>query len=68
MKYIAHAGVKLKCGVTTYKNNEWHYIKTIDGVEYRWRWCDNRTYEVIAGLFGNQHDALVCAKKIWLTK
>lgn len=67
MKYIAHAGVKLKDGFTTYKNNEWHYIKTIDGIEYRWRLCADQTYEVIAGLFGNRYDALLCAKKMYVT-
>ncbi len=67
MKYIAHAGVKLKNGVTDYANYDWNYIKTTDGIEYRWRLGKDRTYEVIAGLFDEKSDALIIAKTMYIT-
>lgn len=67
MKYIAHAGVKLKNGVTGHTNYEWNYIKTIDGIEYRWKFGKDRTYEVVAGLFDNKSDALIRAKTMYVT-
>lgn len=67
MKYIAHAGVKLKDGVTHFANYEWNYIKTIDGIEYRWRLGKDRTYEVVAGLFDDKSDALISAKTMYIT-
>ena len=67
MKYIAHAAVKLKCGVIENISDEWNYIKSIDAIEYRWRLGKSGTCEVTAGLFGDKSRALVCAKTMYIT-
>lgn len=67
MKYVAHAGVKLSEDANTYEKGKWYYIKEINSIEYRWRFCSDLTYEVIAGVFDNKNQALVCAKRIYIT-
>lgn len=67
MLYVAHAGVKLKTDSTNCEKDVWHYIKTVDNIEYRWRLRKNLTYEVVAGTFSDPKDALTCAKQIYIT-
>ena len=67
MLYIAHAGVRLNEDAYTYKKDEWHLIKTVNGIEYRCRLKQDLTYEVISGLFSDKNDALIQAKKIYIT-
>ena len=66
MPYIAHAGIKLKDDYPNIKKNEWHFIKTINEIEYRWRLADDSTYDVIAGLFFDRKAALDCAKQLYV--
>ena len=67
MPYVAHVGIRLKEDANTYKKDEWHQIKTVNGIEYRWRLKQNLTYEVISGLFVDRNDALIQAKQIYVT-
>ena len=67
MKYVADIKVKLKDNHTKYDYDVWHNIKTIDEIEYKWRIRKDRTYEVVAGLFEDKHEALVKAKSIYIT-
>jgi hypothetical protein len=66
MPYIAHAGIKLKDGYSNIKKDEWHFIKTINDIEYRWRLTDDSVYDVIAGLFSDRIAALDCAKQLYV--
>lgn len=67
MPYVAHAGVGLKDDVSTYQKDEWHFIKKINNIEYRWRLRKDLTYEVAAGLFDDGKTALACAKQMYVT-
>lgn len=66
MPYIAHAGIKLKDNYPNVRKNEWHFIKTINDIEYKWRLADDSTYDVIAGLFFDRKAALDCAKQLYV--
>ena len=67
MPYIAHAAVQLRdtypdCGI-----DEWHFIKRIDSIEYRWRLKKNHAYEVVSGIFDERKEALLSAKQMYVT-
>lgn len=66
MPYIAHAGIQLKDDYPNYKKNEWYDIKKKGDIEYKWRLCDDLTYDVIAGMFFDKQAALDCAKQIYV--
>ena len=66
MPYVAYAAVKLGVDFFDYKKDEWHFIKQIEGIEYRWRLTNNLEYEVVAGLYSDRFDALRCAKQIYV--
>lgn len=67
VKYVAHAAVRLQDGVLDEQKNKWFPIKTIAGIEYRWRVCGDRFCEVVAGPYEDKFDALRCAKKMQVT-
>ena len=67
MKYIAHAGVELSEDANTCEKGKWYHIKKVDSIEYRWRFCSDLTYEVIAGVFNDKNEALACAKQVYIT-
>lgn len=67
MPYVAHAGIELECDATAYAKGKWYLIKSAGSVEYRWRLNKNLLYEVIAGVFSNKDDALMCAKRMYVT-
>jgi hypothetical protein len=66
MPYIAHAGIQLKDDYPKYNKNEWHFIKRVGEIEYKWRLCDDLTYDLIAGLFDDRKAALDCAKQLYV--
>lgn len=66
MPYIAHAGINLKDDYSNIKKDEWHFIKTINEIEYKWRLTHDSTYDVIAGLFTDRKAALDCAKQLYV--
>lgn len=67
MKYIAHVGIELSEDANTCEKGKWYHIKKVDSIEYRWRFCSDLTYEVIAGPFDNKNKALARAKQMYIT-
>lgn len=66
MPYIAHAGIQLRDNYSNCQKNEWHFIKSIEGIEYKWRLSDDLTYDVIGGLYSDRKAALDCAKRLYV--
>ena len=66
MLYVAYAAVKLGIDVIDYEKDEWHFIKKIGDIEYRWRLTSDLVYEVVAGLYADKQNALRCAKQIYV--
>ena len=67
MSYIAHAAIKLKNDESPNEKNKWHIIKQNKGIQYQWKFCENHTYHVIAGIFDDPYMALNCAKQVFVT-
>ena len=67
MAYIAHAAIQLSNDESPNEKNVWHYIKQKNSVEYRWKFCDDFTYHIIAGVFEYPTDALQCAKQLYVS-
>ena len=67
MPYVAHAGIQLSIDTSSYEKGKWYYIKTVDDIEYRWRFSKDLTFDVVAGVFDDKHKALHCAKQIYVT-
>ncbi|MBR5423857.1 MAG: hypothetical protein IK108_07590 [Clostridia bacterium] len=67
MPYIAHASVKFEDDFTDrIKKDEWHFIKCVENIEYRWKLCQDRTYIIICGLFDDRFVALWHAKQMYV--
>ena len=69
MPYIAHIGIQLSSDICSYSHEKgkWYPIKTVDGIEYRWRFCKDQIYDAIAGIFEDKYDALLKAKQMYIT-
>ena len=67
MPYVAHAAIQLANNECPNEKNVWHFIKQNNSIEYRWKFCNDYTYHVIAGVFGNANDALQCAKQLYVS-
>ena len=67
MPYVAHAAIQLANDVRPKEKNVWHFIKQNDSIEYRWKFCNDFTYHVIAGVYRNAIDALQCAKQLYVS-
>ena len=66
MVYIARAAVGLSSGSLLYQADQWYPIKTVCGIEYRWRLKKDNTFEVFAGVFTDEFEALSCAKQMYI--
>lgn len=67
MAYVAHAAVQLSDGESQNEKNVWHFIKRNDSIEYRWKFCNDFTCHIIAGIFERATDALQCAKQLYVS-
>ena len=67
MAYVAHAAVQLAYDESPKEKNVWHFIKQNDSIEYRWKFCNDFTYHIIAGVFESATDALKCAKQLYVS-
>ena len=67
MAYVAHAAVQLANDESPYEKNVWHFIKQNGSIEYRWKFCNDFTYHIIAGVFESAIDALQCAKQLYVS-
>ena len=67
MAYVAHAAVKLANDESPNEKDVWHFIKQNDSIEYRWKFCNDLTYHLIAGIFENATNALQCAKQLYVS-
>ena len=67
MPYIAHVAVQLQNDESPNEKNVWHTIKKHKGIEYRWKFSDDLTYHVIAGVFEKPNDALRYMKQLYVT-
>lgn len=67
MAYVAHAAVLLANDESPNEKNVWHFIKQKGGIEYRWKFCNDFTYHIIAGVFESPTDALQCAKQLYVS-
>ena len=67
MAYVAHAAVQLSNDECPNEKNVWHFIKRDDSIEYRWKFCNDFTYHIIAGIFESATDALQCAKQLYVS-
>lgn len=67
MPYIARVCIELGTDISSYEKEKWHTIKSNNNIEYRWRFCNNHTYEVIAGVFNDKNTALQCSKQMYVT-
>lgn len=65
--YVARAAVQLGNDIPVYDKNTWYHIKTVNEIDYRWRFHNNYIYEVVAGVFQNKSIALKYAKSIYVT-
>lgn len=67
MAYIAHAAILLANDENSRDEDSWHFIKHKNNIEYRWKFSNDFTYHVIAGVFDKAMDALDCAKQLYVT-
>lgn len=66
LQYVARAAVELSGCSIIQSAQDWHVSKYNDGLECRWRFSKNRTFEVIAGTYGNRNEALDSAKNLYV--
>ena len=67
MPFIAHVAAKLAEDYVGYEKDKWVHIKTVHGIDFRWRLKPDLTYEVIAGVFEDKNAALIGAKYMYVT-
>ena len=67
MAFVAHAAVQLANDECPNEKNLWHFVKQINGIEYRWRFRKDYLYELVAGVFEDPNDALKCAKQMYVS-
>lgn len=66
MPFVAHVGIQLANDECPNEKNIWHTIRNCNGIEYRWKFTNDKTYHAIAGVFNNPHRALDCAKELYV--
>ena len=67
MPYVAHAAFPLNTGIPPADKGFWRTIKRINGIEYRWKFAQDCSCHVLAGVFDDPNVALACAKQIHVT-